>query len=175
MQQLSPSMSSDTVSPMATANSKLVTSADGKNRTVESPNAPSPQSMARRTESVIRLEVYGVASPPKPMMDEFLSMLETNIANLTLAVISTLLARNITLKLSQQDADFILPAQQKPFVRLEFLIPNDMQQLHVLMSLLRHGMQAFVATNNNPELVTNLQQHYSANWNTQAEVSSRSK
>jgi len=53
-----------------------------------------------------------VDQPGDEITKNFVQMIESKLANSTLDVISTLLARNTTLKLTSADVEYILPSDQ---------------------------------------------------------------
>ncbi|KAJ9059164.1 hypothetical protein DSO57_1005373 [Entomophthora muscae] len=96
------------------------------------------------------LEVHGVYSPGREIKEELVSLIEGRlVGHLTLNIISSYLARNATLKLTQADVHFIFPIRQypKPLASASYHLPsiilnpvlslfyikqNLLQYLHVL-------------------------------------------
>ena len=68
----------------------------------------------------IQLEVFGVEKPGDEITKHFVQMIESKVANSTLDVISSLLARNSTLKLAPADVEFVLPSDQVLFFSFLF-------------------------------------------------------
>lgn len=171
---LSPAMSIDNVTAVTATGQSTPT--EERTTPLDSPSAvPLSASSQRRPTNCLRLEVYGASPLPKSVTDEFVSMIDSKVASLTLATISTLLARNITLKLSQSDADFVLPPTKQPHARMVFAVPHNVTEVHLLLSLLKHNLQSFLVTCNSAELISNLNQYFIAERQDEATTSDRAE
>ena len=158
----SPSSSSGNVgSPLVSARSTPSVE-DLANSTMDSPISGSAARRlpVRSIESgSISLEVFGVELPSKEVMEEFVAMIENKINALTLNILSTLLSRNIALKLSAQDVDFIMPPSSKPKTEHFIAIPNSVHDPYLFLTLLKQNVLLYLNAASSPDLIANLN-HY---------------
>jgi hypothetical protein len=97
------------------------------------------------------LEVFGIDSPRKYLMQEFISMISSRIASLTLNLLSSLLSRNLSLKLTPQDIDFILPQESIPNKILILNIPEPIDPNHIFLFFKQH-LLLFLIPFNSPDI-----------------------
>jgi hypothetical protein len=108
---------------------------------------PSLPSFARREGSeYLLLEVFGIQRPGEEFTKHFVQMIESKLANSTLDVISTLLARNSTLKLTPADVEFILPMEQPPQMKKLLAIPSIISNPFELFLYLKQNLLQFLNT-----------------------------
>lgn len=136
--------------------------------TVSSIVVPSVSSAAlsatpsRTTDHAIILEVFGIDPPGPEITKEFVSMVEVKINSLTQHVLGMLLARNVTIKLTRADLDFILPARHgvRPERQELFRLPAIVKSPFVFLLLLRQSLLAWLHILGGADVVSGLRDYY---------------
>ncbi|ORX93034.1 hypothetical protein K493DRAFT_302926 [Basidiobolus meristosporus CBS 931.73] len=110
------------------------------------------------------LEVYGVDPPGGGITEELTALVESKLTgSIILPVISTFLARNVTLKLTRADVEFILPTERQPFSRL-FNIPNLVQNPYAFLLYLKQNLLTFLKTLGGSDVRNIVKKHYFRNF-----------
>ncbi|TPX56462.1 hypothetical protein PhCBS80983_g04528 [Powellomyces hirtus] len=108
------------------------------------------------------LDVFGIDPPGKELTKEFLGMVELKINGLTQHVLASYLARNLTMKLTQADLDFILPAGrgvESAGVRW-FKLPQYVHSPYVFLLLYRQMLIPWLHILGGADVIGGLTSHY---------------
>ncbi|KAK9768108.1 hypothetical protein K7432_001511 [Basidiobolus ranarum] len=106
------------------------------------------------------LEVYGVDPPGGGITEELTALVESKLTgSIILPVISTFLARNVTLKLTRADVEFILPIERQPFSRL-LNIPNLVRNPYAYLLYLKQNLLTFLKTLSGSDVKNVVKKHY---------------
>ncbi|KNC96331.1 uncharacterized protein SPPG_08234 [Spizellomyces punctatus DAOM BR117] len=121
---------------------------------------------SRSPDWALVLEVFGVDRPGPQITNEFVNMVEVKINALTQHVLGTFLARNVTLKLTRADLDFILPAGRGcgPIRREWFKLPTLVRSPYVFLLLLRQNLLSWLHVLGGADVVSSLRKHYGATF-----------
>ncbi|KAI9091450.1 hypothetical protein DFS34DRAFT_325544 [Phlyctochytrium arcticum] len=120
----------------------------------------------RSAEFALVLDVYGIDKPGPQITSEFVNMIDVKINSLTQHVLGTFLARNVTIKLTPADLDFILPAAKgvEP-ARLEVLnLPPIIRSPYVFMLLMRQSLLNWLHVLGGADVVSALRNHYEQSY-----------
>ncbi|KAJ3035807.1 hypothetical protein HDV00_003388 [Rhizophlyctis rosea] len=125
-------------------------------------NVQTSASTASRTEHAIILEVRGVDSPGPEITEEFVALIDSKLNVITQFVVSTFLARNVTLKLGGADVDFVLPvARRVAPVRQEWLmVPRVVRSGYIFLLLLKQNLLTYMHSLTGVEVANALRRHY---------------
>ncbi|KAJ3163034.1 hypothetical protein HDU86_002203 [Geranomyces michiganensis] len=104
--------------------------------------ALSPHRPGRQSECSLVLDVYGIDPPGHEITVELLSMIQVKINSLTQHVVGSFLARNMAMKLTGQDLEFILPAGSgsDPALLEWFRLPTYVHSPYLFLLMLRQAV-----------------------------------
>ncbi|KAJ3180648.1 KICSTOR complex protein szt2 [Geranomyces variabilis] len=104
--------------------------------------ALSPHRPVRQPECSLVLGVFGVDPPGHEITVELVSMIQVKINSLTQHVVGSFLARNMSMKLTGPDLDFILPAGSgnDPALIEWFRLPTYVHSPYLFLLLLRQAV-----------------------------------
>ncbi|KAJ3156501.1 KICSTOR complex protein szt2 [Geranomyces variabilis] len=104
--------------------------------------ALSPHRPVRQPECSLVLDVFGIDPPGHEITVELLSMIQVKINSLTQHVVGSFLARNMSMKLTGPDLDFILPAGSgnDPALLEWFRLPTYVHSPYLFLLLLRQAV-----------------------------------
>ncbi|KAJ3047028.1 hypothetical protein HK097_000305, partial [Rhizophlyctis rosea] len=115
-----------------------------------------------RTEHAMILEVFGVDPPGTDITEEFVAMIDSKLNAITQNVVSTFLARNVTIKLTGADVDFVLPVARRlvPARQEWFVLPKVVRSPFSFLLLLRQTLVTYLHCLTGPEVSHALRKHY---------------
>ncbi|KAJ3091169.1 hypothetical protein HK102_001446 [Quaeritorhiza haematococci] len=158
--------------------------------TADSPRIPSSPSMRRLTlstipsqltaesrrssENVLVLEVFGIDNPSRDVTHEFVSLVESKLNALIQHVLGTYIARNVTIKLTSADVDFILPTVKPPNRREFYRLPAAVHSPYLYLLYLRQNLLSYLHVLSGGDVSSALRRHYDADYGwSQLDVTNR--
>ncbi|KAJ3297928.1 KICSTOR complex protein szt2 [Borealophlyctis nickersoniae] len=129
-------------------------------------NNPTAPASSSRSEHALILEVFGIDSPGIEITKEFVTLVESKLNAVTLQVLSTFLARNVTIKLSPADVDIILPVGRRiPCARREWhCLPATIRSPYIFLLLLRQSLLFYLHPLGGVEVVSALRNYYETHF-----------
>ena len=129
-------------------------------RNPPSPSTPRRFNSAQDQGGVLVLNMYGVEAPQESLVSDFIKMLENRLNTFTLNLISGFLARNVNLKLTQADIDFIVPSGSRADLEKRFPLPKFVDNPYKFLQFLKQMAGAFLNPFSGSDISNTMRHHF---------------
>lgn len=133
-----------------------------------------PTAGYKGTESCILMTVYGVDVFEEQKASGLINLVMSRLMSLTQTAISTFLSRNLSMKLTAPDVEFLLPTLTAPVHQEWICLPNAVNNIYLFLMCLRQSLSTYlISMSGQADVNLALRDHYArkCGWRAENEIS----